>query len=92
MSWLGLARARVRARARARARALTRARARARTQALLRLFAELKLDPAERVSYGLVATHPLGQALLDQCSSYTPKGVYALVAELQAQAGSALKM
>jgi len=61
-------------------------------EALLRLFAELKLDQAERLSYGLVATHPLGQALLEQCSSYTPKGVYALVAELQAQAGSALKM
>ena len=61
-------------------------------EALLRLFAELKLDPAERLSYGLVATHPLGQALLEQCSSYTPKGVYALVAELQAQAGPALRM
>ena len=30
--------------------------------------------------------------MLDQCSSYTPKAVYALVSELQAQAGSALKM
>ena len=61
-------------------------------EALLRLFAELKLDPAEKVAYRLMAPHPLGQALLEQCKSYTPKGPYALVEEMTAQAGQGLKM
>ena len=34
------------------------------TEALLRLFAELKLDPSERCAYSLVAPHPLGKLLL----------------------------
>ena len=61
-------------------------------EALLRLLAELKLDAAEKVAYSLVAPHPLGKMLLEQCPSYTPKDPYALVAELAAGAGQALKM
>jgi len=62
------------------------------TEALLRLFAELKLDASERCAYSLVAPHPLGKLLLEQCASYTPKAPYALVAEVQAVAGQALTM
>jgi len=60
--------------------------------ALARLFTQLKLGEAELAPYGLVAAHPAGAELLSKCVSYTPKGVYELVAEQLSTAGQALKI
>ena len=61
-------------------------------EALRLLFSELKIAEDERVPYGLLADHPLGTRLLERCVSYEPKEPYALVAQMHAHAGDALKM
>ena len=60
--------------------------------ALQRLFTLLKLGEAERAPHGLVASHPAGAALLNQCVAYTAKGAYELIAAELATAGQALKL
>ena len=62
-------------------------------KALLRLFQELKLSAeTDRVVYSQLASHPRGQRMLGNCSSYNRKDPYALVAEVHASAGEALKI
>jgi len=57
---------------------------------LKRLFDELKLNETEKAPCPLVAKHPAGAALLEQCISYKPKLPYEQVASLVQSAGSSL--